>query len=411
MGLLAFFQNHFWTILFYGVIISLLYFNRKKFEFQGIVAIYRTKIGIKTMDVWAKKFGPVIRGLAYLGIVVCYVIMAGATLAIAVLVFLMFYGVRSFTELVQKTPQVGPAFPGVCIDGVFCLPLVTGFISIFLIIVMHEFAHGVVARAHKIPVKNTGYVQLAVIPGAFVEPDEKKLLKAKKRVQLAIFGAGAFTNFIAAGIAIMLFIGFVGASHTFVEGNFQSTGFYFTQVANNSPAQAAHLPVNMTFNIVNSKEVSSVDELSAVLQNMPPGTSVNFSNDGSTGDPKVEYSLITAAHPQNASRSFIGVYDLRTKFTPKNPSWPSWSTPVIFAALGKITEFLVLFFALSISVGGINLLPLGPLDGGRMYLLGMQHIFGEHGGKKVHYYTSLFIAALFGVLIVQFLLYVVFKAL
>ena len=42
-------------ILFYAAIIALIYFNRKKLHFEGkIIAMYRTKVGLKLMEKFSK---------------------------------------------------------------------------------------------------------------------------------------------------------------------------------------------------------------------------------------------------------------------------------------------------------------------------------------------------------------------
>ena len=61
--------------------------------------------------------------------------------------------------------------------GVFYVPFFYWIISIFVIAVVHEFSHGLIARANNIKVKSSGFAFLAllvpIIPAAFVEPDEK----------------------------------------------------------------------------------------------------------------------------------------------------------------------------------------------------------------------------------------------
>jgi hypothetical protein len=77
-------------------------------------------------------------------------------------------------------PAVAPLLPGVHVPGVpesLFIPLVQGLIAIFIVAVIHEFCHGVVARAHNIPVKSTGIVLIGPFFAAFVEPDEAVMKK------------------------------------------------------------------------------------------------------------------------------------------------------------------------------------------------------------------------------------------
>ncbi|WP_367883132.1 site-2 protease family protein [Thermococcus peptonophilus] len=70
--------------------------------------------------------------------------------------------------------------------------------------VVHELSHGIVARADKLPLKSVGLVLLAVIPGAFVEPDEEELAKAPLRSRLRVYGAGSMANITTAIITALL---------------------------------------------------------------------------------------------------------------------------------------------------------------------------------------------------------------
>ena len=71
-------------------------------------------------------------------------------------------------------------------------------IVIFIILVPHELSHGIICRAHKIPLKSVGLLLMAIFPGAFVEPNERRLQRAKFKARLRVFAAGTYANFIVA---------------------------------------------------------------------------------------------------------------------------------------------------------------------------------------------------------------------
>jgi membrane-associated protease RseP (regulator of RpoE activity) len=75
---------------------------------------------------------------------------------------------------------------------------------IAIVAITHEFAHGIFARKHGIKVKSTGFGFLGPFLLAFVEPDEKEMMKKKKRSQLEILAAGSFSNFVFAIIFVLL---------------------------------------------------------------------------------------------------------------------------------------------------------------------------------------------------------------
>ena len=75
---------------------------------------------------------------------------------------------------------------------------------------VHEFSHGVVARAHNVEVKSSGFavlgIVLPIIPAAFVEPNEDKLKKEDAIVQYSIFAAGPVSNIFLAIIFFLVMI-------------------------------------------------------------------------------------------------------------------------------------------------------------------------------------------------------------
>src|SRR3990167_2560314 len=152
------------TILFYSLVLLAVYLNRKKFDVHGkFVFLYRTKFGIGLMKTISDKFSGVVKFLGSIGVI--------------------------------------PGFPIAGTGIVF--PLVTGWIVLFVIILVHELSHGIVASAHKIKIKNSGIAFFGPILGAFVEPDEKELAKKKHWIQHSVFAAGAFSNFLTV-IAVLL---------------------------------------------------------------------------------------------------------------------------------------------------------------------------------------------------------------
>ena len=70
------------------------------------------------------------------------------------------------------------------------LPIVYGWIAIVFAIVIHEGAHGVIARNVGLKVKSSGLLFFLFVPiGAFVDVDEEQIKKAKPRASLKIMAA------------------------------------------------------------------------------------------------------------------------------------------------------------------------------------------------------------------------------
>jgi membrane-associated protease RseP (regulator of RpoE activity) len=102
--------------------------------------------------------------------------------------------------------------------GVFYVPFFYWITSIVFIMLVHEFSHGIIARAHKVKISSTGFAFLGAIiplvPGAFVEIDESQLAKKSRFAQLSVFAAGPFANIVFGLVFWAVFIGmqhFAGA--------------------------------------------------------------------------------------------------------------------------------------------------------------------------------------------------------
>ena len=71
-------------------------------------------------------------------------------------------------------------------------------LSIPIVLVMHEGAHGIVATLEKIKIKTGGFAIFIALFAGFVEPDEKEFDDARKISKLRVIGAGATSNVIFA---------------------------------------------------------------------------------------------------------------------------------------------------------------------------------------------------------------------
>jgi membrane-associated protease RseP (regulator of RpoE activity) len=95
------------------------------------------------------------------------------------------------------------------------IPFVWGWIALFVTMVVHEFAHGILSRVEGVRVKSMGIVAVFIAPiAAFVEPDDVDLFGSKdqpaivsKGARIRILSAGVISNFIVAAVAMALFFG------------------------------------------------------------------------------------------------------------------------------------------------------------------------------------------------------------
>lgn len=159
-------------------------------------------------------------------------------------------------QLSQTTPGGTPIIPGINLD------LVQGVIALAVVLIVHEGAHGIVARLYKLPLKAAGIVFFGFLPfGAFVDIDEKKLFKEKPHRQNTVFVAGTAANFATSLVflALFLLIGYstqgLMAKGLFVESGTLPQGAQILSIngtAIESFASANLLP-NSTYSVETSK--------------------------------------------------------------------------------------------------------------------------------------------------------------
>lgn len=207
-------------VIFTVITAVFLYRRKNNLKKEGILYLYRTKLGIKFIDWSAKKFEKFLRPLQYLAILSGYVLMVGMVWLLVK--FSWTYLTSPTAAKALKIPVVMPLLPYV--PELFKIDFLPPFyftywiIIIAMIAVPHEYAHGIFARLHKFKIHSTGFGFLRIwkLPtpflAAFVEPDEKQMAKAKKLPQMAVLAAGTFANVIVTilfAIIILIYVSVV----------------------------------------------------------------------------------------------------------------------------------------------------------------------------------------------------------
>lgn len=368
------------TIIFYATVIALLIIYRKKFEFQGkIIALRRLKFGIAFMQNLADKHKETFKLLGYIGIGIGF----------AGMIFMLYTlgdaFVKIFTDPLAPA-AVAPLVPGVNVPGSpLTIPLWV-IIPLFFVVLIHEAGHGLVAKAHKVPIVSTGIVFFGPIAGAFVEPDEKKLHKASDVIKLSVFAAGPFFNALTAGVVfllMLLIINPVGNSMTEING------FSVGGVQEGFPAMEAGVQPEVVYTTINGEVIDSVEVLEVQLANLRPGEEITLGNDDG------ELEIVPTEHEDNAARGFLGVTNLQVNIVKKDAV-----SGFVYGIMQWITQFFFWIFVLSIGLGAFNLLPLGPVDGGQMTRLALSRMCGEKKGILIWGRISIFLLFMILILLV-----------
>ena len=394
--ILSFIIKFKYIFIFYLAIILFLIFKRKSLEFQAkIIVLYRTKFGLKFIEKFSTKLREWVILLGYIGIGVGYVGMF----------FIAYTLIKNLYDLIavpSAVSGVSLVLPGVNIPGVGILPFWHWLIAIFVIALVHEFSHGIVARAHGIPVKNTGIAFFGPIIGAFVEPDEKKMSKKSDIKQYSVLAAGPFSNILLAFIALALMsLIFVPWQTSMEEPIGFTFGNYYNQNLSYPIAQAGVLP-NTIINGVNGNPLTEYQQFNDKLFCMAPGEEIQLQTKNGT------YDFILAASPDNPEKGFMGINEIKNEFEVKE-GYASGFGKVIHSIVSNIVEFLRWLFLLSLGIGLFNLLPLPIVDGGRMIQVTMHRLKGKEKGEK--YYRRIgifFLLVLLFILVFPFLIKLLF---
>ena len=372
------------AILFYSLVFLIVYINRKKFEVHGkLVYLYRTKIGISLMNFMAEKARRLVKLLGYFGIVIGFIGM--------ILTFIL---ILSLTyKLLMNEPGAGgasPVIPGLPIAGTgLVFPLITGWIVLFIIILVHEFSHGVVASAYKIRIKNSGLAFFGPILGAFVEPNEKALAKQKDVVQHSVFAAGPFSNFLTVIVAMLIIWALLNPITNILS---IPTGvIIYSQPG--LPAEKAGIENGTVITRIYGGSVNTVEDFRKAMADIGPNKNIELKSDDNI------YPVTTTESPDDPSQGYLGVWILGEKSELRNDNFLN---QILLKIINWFKQLLGWLAFLSLNIGLINLLPIFITDGARMLKIFFERII-PNKGKSMSLWLFFNWASLFSLLILVFL--------
>jgi membrane-associated protease RseP (regulator of RpoE activity) len=306
-------------------------------------------------------------------------------------------------------------------------------IALLIVAVVHEFSHGVFMRLFRVRIKSTGFAFLGPLLGAFVEQNEQDLVKKSKVNQMSVLAAGVFANILFAALFFVLLVGFFYISYqpsgyVFSDYAYSAisikniTGFekttesnltkvyygnqtylfvgnssYLSSLIKNSnseliilylDAPAINAEIKGAIVQIDDVQIKNREDLTNFLEGKNPGDAINLTT--RFGSSEKKYSLILKSNPSNSSRAFLGVMNekkvsrgvfgkvLNFLGSFKDPS-TYYSEKVLPSVTLYIYNLLWWIMMINLFVGLFNMLPLGILDGGRFFYLGLYGLFHRWG--------------------------------
>jgi membrane-associated protease RseP (regulator of RpoE activity) len=319
-------------------------FLPKNFEVHPFLIMWKTTKFNNFIDHLAKK----LRRFYMISFTLGIAISAGA------MIYIFYILARNLFFIIFQTESASPVtlvIPGITLSLDFNTLFFFG-ISIAVILITHELAHGVAARAEGVKVKSTGLMLLAIIPGAFVEPDEEDLNKAKKSTQARVYAAGTTTN-ILIGLFCLALISVPGLIVSpFCEST--TSGVQITGVVAGSPADGP-LKVWDAITSVNGTPVTDPQSFSAVLTSIAANSTVQIIYLRDSAEQSVDLTLGTSPR---GNYSYVGV----NTFAYYAPKYSFIPTTVPFYFLGSLSSL----YLWSLNIGLINMMPAAPFDGEKL---------------------------------------------
>jgi membrane-associated protease RseP (regulator of RpoE activity) len=335
-------------------VLALSFKDKLKIDISGPLLMRRTTRMRDLIDSIAQKSPRLWRWGMNIGIPICAFFMI---LNLPLLIYSLGIIVQNmFAVHGSSAPSaVGIAIPGISIKGsAFNVPLVDGLIALITVIVFHEFAHGILARTEGIKIKSIGLMMLAVIPGAFVEPDEEGVKKASRLAKLRIYAAGSMSNIVTAVIALLIL---TLISVSFIGPSFHSQGVEIQTIMPHTPSDGV-LQNGMIITNINGYEITNVTSFSNAINKTKPGDVINITTNQGT------FKLKTTTSPTNSTHSYLGVST--ANHLAVNQDVTNKYGDIIPWLLYSLYGLFYWIFFLNIGIGTFNLLPAKPLDGGLM---------------------------------------------
>lgn len=276
----------------------------------------------------------------------------GIAFAFGLMIFSIYFLASNLLKFIQPV-EVGGAVPVIPVLPVITIRLYWlpyFFTAIAIVVLTHEFAHGIIARLEKIPVKSAGVLMALVFFGGFVEPDEEGFEKASTISKLRMLAVGSSTNLITSFLALLLLTGLYAPA----------SGILIYETVESGPIAEAGLQRWDAIFALNGTTISTIRDLRDFMKNVTPGEIlILVTNKGNV-------SIMTGVDPDGQAILGLAAGGY-SEYYPTRISLEHYTT----VHLNLILSWMQL---ISVSVAVFNMLPLYPFDGEKFLYYSLKKI-------------------------------------
>jgi len=173
----------------------------------------------------------------------------------------------------EAVPGVRLVFPSVSglrlPEFIIGVPFWYWIIGVFVVLFAHEPMHAFLARAENVRIKSFGLLLFFILPGAFVDPDEKQIKRLSMMRKLRIFAAGSFGNLMVAGILLVLILSY----NFLIDSLMTAEGVVFEKTIEDTGAH--EVGVRGTIIGVDDKDVKSIVDFTNAMKDVKVGDVVS----------------------------------------------------------------------------------------------------------------------------------------
>ncbi|MEC9393200.1 MAG: site-2 protease family protein [Candidatus Thermoplasmatota archaeon] len=229
----------------------------------GIILMLRTGKGKVALEQLAKP-RKLWRAYGEFSIWLCFIVMFG--------VILLIISAALATAAAPAEQNVLPASDLLLIPGVTSfVPLKWPLIALVIALIIHEYSHGIQARAHGMQVRSFGLLLAGPLPvGAFAEPEYEEMMRAPRRERIRLYAAGPSINLLATIVVLVLLS---ATANGFVAEN---PGVHATGIIKETGAEESGLLPYETITHIDDERVSDYQDFTEVMKNYSSGEVASF---------------------------------------------------------------------------------------------------------------------------------------